>query len=246
MRCDALLREGGQVKKIRSDQGTNFIGASNELCAEVNSLSEFDSVVHEALLAKDIEWVFNTPKASHHGGIWERMVRSIRKILDALLTQQTLTDEALRTLLCEVEAVLNSRPLTYVSPDHRDPEPLSPNHLLLIGGSVPVPLGVFRSDDLYSKRRWRQVQYLADVFWSRWSKEYLPLLQRRQRCLHPDRSFAVGDVVLIYDESLPRCKWPLGRVTDVRTGSDGLVRSVKVRARGTELCRPITKLVRLC
>lgn len=87
---------------------------------------------------------------------------------------------------------------------------------------------------------------MADLFWSRWRKEYLPLLQRRQKSLQPERSLAVGDVVLVYDESLPRSRWPLGRVTEVRVGSDGLVRSVRVRARGTELWRPVTRLVLLC
>ena len=194
--------------------------------------------IRETLLSRNIDWVFNTPTASHHGGIWERMIRSIRKILDALLTEQILTEESLQTLLCEVEAILNSRPLTYVSPDHRDPEPLTPNHLLLLEGSVPVPVGVFGTGDLYARRRWRQVQYLADLFWSRWRSEYLPLLQHRQKCRYPEKSLNVGDVVLMADKELPRCRWPLGRVVETMPGRDGLVRSVKLRTRGGEVCRP--------
>ena len=174
------------------------------------------------------------------------MIRSIRKVLDGVLTQQTLTDESLRTFLCEIESVLNSRPLTVVSQDHRDPQPLCPNDLLLLGGTAPIPAGVFGAEYLYAKRRWRQVQYMTDLFWSRWRKEYLPLLQRRQKCLFPKRSLRRGDLVLLAEEGLPRCRWPLGRVLEVFEGADGLVRSVRIRARGTEFVRPVTKLVLLC
>ena len=134
-----FLARRGQVKRIRTDRGTNFTGGERELAAEVDRLMKNESVLHDAMLRRDIEWILNVPNASHHGGVWERMIRSIRKVLDSLLVQQMLTDEALRTLLCEVESVLNSRPLSSVSHDHRDPLPLSPNDLLLLGGAAPSP-----------------------------------------------------------------------------------------------------------
>ena len=241
-----FIARRGEVKKIRTDRGTNFIGARRELKEAVEELDKSDSLIQEALLHKKIEWTLNTPSASHHGGVWERLIRSVRKVLDALLLEQTLTDESLHTLFCEVEAVLNSRPLTYVSSDSRDPEPLTPNHLLLQSGKVLVPAGIFRAEDMYAKRRWRQVQYLTEIFWRRWRKEYLPLLQRRQKCLFPRRSLRVDDVVLLAEESLPRCHWPLGRVLEVFEGGDGLVRSVRIRVRGSDLVRPVTKLVLFC
>ena len=110
----------GQVKYIRSDNGTNFVGAERELRKEVENLNK--SRIHESMLKKGITWVFNAPGASHHGGVWERQIRSIRRILGALLKEQSLTDESLRTLMCEVEAVINSRPLTTVSSDPSDLE----------------------------------------------------------------------------------------------------------------------------
>ena len=236
----------GQVKRIRTDRGTNFVGGERELASAVDQLMKDEAAVHDAMLRRNIEWTFNTPNASHHGGVWERMIRSIRKVLDGVLTQQTLTDETLRTLFCEVESVLNSRPLTVVSHDHKDPQPLGPNDILLLGGTAPIPAGVFGADDLYAKRRWRQVQYMADLFWSRWRREDVLLLQRRQKWLHPEKSLAVGNIVLVADDGLARCQWPLGRVIEAREGSDGLVRSVKLRTRGTQLVRPVTKLVLLC
>ena len=169
---------------IRSDRGTNFVEASNELSAEWEHLVKDQDVIHEAMLQRKIDWIFNVPDASTHGGAWERVIRTIRKVLDALLTEQVFTEETLTTLLCEVEAIVNSRPLTYVSCDKSDPQPLTPNHLLLAGGSLSVPVGVFRAEDLYTKRRWRQAQYMADIFWSRWRKEYIPLLQQTQKALN--------------------------------------------------------------
>ena len=158
------------------------------------------------------------------------------------MKEQPLDEEGLHTLLCEAEAVINSRPITKASSDLNDLEALTPNHLLLLKVKPVLPPGVFQKDDQYANRRWRQVQYLADVFWKRWCKEYLPQLQERQRWSRPGRNFCVGDVVLIVDETSPRNSWPLGRIVETFPDSKGLVRQVKVKTKSNELCRPITKL----
>ena len=88
-----------------------------------------------------------------------------------------LDDESLQTFFCEVEAIMNSRPLTLVSPDIEDLDVLTPNHLLLMRQGPSAPSGLFEKADNYSRRRWRHVQYLADTFWRRWIREYLPTLQ---------------------------------------------------------------------
>ena len=129
--------------------------------------------------------MFNPPAASHHGGVWERLIRSTRKILGALTKGQVLDDEGLQTLLCEAESIINGRPLTKVSDDPNDLEPLKPNHLLLLRQNESLPLGLFEKNDTCSRRRWRQVQYLANVSWGRWKREYLPSLQERQKWFRP-------------------------------------------------------------
>ena len=149
-------------------------------------------------------------------------------VLNSILTQQTLDDEGLETLLCCVESIINGRPITKLSDDPSDPLPLTPNHLLLLRSGPVLPPGIFVPKDLY-KRRWRQVQYLADVFWSRWLKEYLPALQERQKWLHPQRNLQVGDLVLILHDNTPRNSRPLGLVTRTYPGADGLVRTVQLR-----------------
>ena len=161
-----FIARSGQVKEIRSDNGTNFMGAEKEFRVMISGWNQ--AKIHDTLLQKGIKWVFNPPAASHHGGVWERLIRSTRKILGALTKEQVLDDECLQTLLCEAESIINGRPLTKVSDDPNDLEPLTPNHLLLLRQNESLPPGLFEKNDTYSRRRWRQVQYLANVFWGRW------------------------------------------------------------------------------
>ena len=154
---------------------------------------------------------------------------------------QVLDDERLDTVFCEVESIVNGRPLTKVSDDPRDSEPLTPNHLLLLRAG-PGPAAVdTKKEDTYG-RRWRHVQFLADNFWKRWRKEYLATLQLRQKWIHPQKNFQEGDLVLICDESLPRKSWPLARVLRTNLGRDGLVRSVELKTQSSVLVRPVNKL----
>ena len=194
------------------------------------------------LLQKEVKWTFNPPCGSHHGGVWERMIRTVRKVLCSLTKQQTLTDESLQTLFCEVESIVNSRPITMVTYDVNDVEALTPNHMLLLNTKPQLPPTVTSDSDTYARRRWRQVQYLSDVFWSRWVKEYLPQLQARQRWVSPRRNIKVDDVVVLVDEHAPRNSWLLGRVLQTRPDRKGFVRQCEVKTRTGVFLRPVSKL----
>lgn len=139
--------------------------------------------------------------------------------LNAILNQQILDYEGLSTLLIEVESIINSRPITQVSEDPKDLEASTPSHLLLLRSEVPLTPGVFRKKDLYPKGRWRQVQYLADQFWKRWSKEYLPLLQTRSKWHQEWRNLSIGDIVLLVDNICSRNAWPLARIVETFSNS---------------------------
>ena len=150
----------GKVRELRSDQGTNFVGAKNELSA---ALKELDTApLKEFLSSRDCDWIdfnLNIPQATHMGGIPLSVLSSL------LLEHGTqLDDEALRTLMTEAEFIVNSRPLTIESPtDPLAPEPLTPNHLLTLKTQVVLPPpGKFDSPDQYSRKRRRRVQYLAN------------------------------------------------------------------------------------
>lgn len=125
----------------------------------------------------------------------------VKQILCSIL-QHTL-DDGLQTQFCEIEAISNSRPIITLSDDNHDMEPLTPNHIPLLKSSPTLPLGLFQRSDVYNRRRWRQVQYLADLFWKRWSQEYLPLLQERQRWITAKRGQQKGDILLVVDSSSP-------------------------------------------
>ena len=181
------------------------------------------------------------PAASHMGGVWERQIRTCRKILSSLMRDQVLDDERLDTLFCEVESIVNDRPITAVSDDPKDLEALTPNHLLKLGHGHPVPLRDLKQTDKYGKR-WKHVQLLLELFWKRWIREYLPTLQCRQRWIESQPNFQIGDIVLVWDDNSPRNQWPLARITKTFPGGDDLVRSVEVRTAAGSHVRPITKL----
>ena len=230
----------GYPEKLFSDNGTNLVSGDKELQRSIVEWNQ--SEIGRHLLQNNVDWHFNPPYASNMGGAWERMIRSTRTILKALANEQLLTDEKLLTLIAETERIINDRPITPVSNDLRDPAALKPSMLLLMKGNPSIPKGVFKKEDVYAKRWWKQIQYLSDVFWKRWIKEYLPALQTRQRWQRQTRNLNANDIVLVADENIPRGQWPLGRVTEVIKGRDGLVRKCVVRTRNTNVLRPITKL----
>ncbi|XP_052407932.1 uncharacterized protein LOC127953079 [Carassius gibelio] len=230
----------GQVSHLRSDNGTNFVGAERELREALASLNH--DRIDRALSRKGIKWSFNPPAGSHHGGAWERMIRMIRKILCSVLRQQTLDDEGFHTVLCETEAMLNDRSITGLSDDPNDLEALTPNHLLLLKGKPVFPPGLFDKMDVYARRRWKQTQYISDLFWKRWIREYLPLLQERQKWNQEKRNFVPGDLVMVADSTAPRGSWMLGRVLETLPDKRGLVRVVRLKTRTNIIERPITKI----
>lgn len=253
--------ERGPVRQLRSDCGTNFIGAHRELKGGLKEMNE--DKIRARLLEDNCEWIsfkFNPPSASHMGGSWERQIRTVRNILASMLEEsgRQLDDESFRTLMKEIQAIVNSRPLALNDMSSTDsPQPLTPNHLLTMKTKVLMPPpGIFLREDLYLRKRWRRVQHLANLFWERWRKEFLQGLQLRKKWTKPQRNLQKGDIVMLKDENVPRNSWRLARVQDVFPSKDCLVRKVKLaiasssldkqgrRIGGTHyLERPIHKLV---
>ena len=237
-----MISRRGMVKQMRSDRGTNLVGAEKELRRAFSEMESSPQLKQECL-KNGIQWIFNTPSASHQGGVWERQIRSVRKILAGLLqpNSRQLDDEGLRTVLCEVEAIVNSRPLTTASDDPNDLVPISPNLLLTSKPTLFPPPGNFDDDaNLYHRRRWKRVQALCEWFWHRWKREYLASLQERRKWTERKNPLKVGDIVLLKDENEHRGNWTMGRI--MRIISE---RSVLIKTRSTELERPIHKLVLL-
>ncbi|KAK7886427.1 hypothetical protein WMY93_026048 [Mugilogobius chulae] len=220
---------------LRSDRGTNFIGA----CKELN-LNSDDPDVKTYLQDNKCTWTFNPPHSSHMGGVWERMIGIARRILDALLLKTnttSLTHEMLTTLMAEVTAIMNSRPLVPISSDPESPAVLTPSMLLTQKtDSLAPPAGDFDMHDL-SNKHWKRVQGLADVFWKRWKMDYLSTLQPRRKWNTEKDNLQVGDVVLLKDPQSKRMDWPLAVVVKTLPSQDNRVRKVEVKVTRQALLR---------
>ena len=234
-----VSRRGPPIE-VHSDNGTNFKGAEAEIKIALEKWNP--DRIDNHLRKRGVKWNFNPPHASHAGGVWERMTRSIRRILRTLLGCQLVDDETLLTLKAEVEKISNDRPLTSPTSDLNDPEPLSPSKLILLRANVCYPTGESDAIHIYWSKRWKQAQYLADIFWKRWTREYLPTLQVTQKWVRPRPNLSVGDLVLNIGENSPRGRWPKGVVQEVFPDRNGNVRQVTVRTATTVLRRDVRKL----
>lgn len=235
----------GVPTEMISDNGTNFVGAANELRELVNSLDQDKIQRKTNNLFNKVQWHFNPPAGPHFGGVHEAMVKSAKVAIYSVLGQSDIRDEELITAFTGVESLLNSRPLTYQSSDHRDITPLTPNHFLhgQLGGHI-APESVDTSD-FSLKKRWRRVQQLITQVWSRWLSEYLPTLNRRPKWNEVVKDLKDGDIVLVLNKDLPRGRWPLGRIIETYPGKDGHTRVAKVQCGDKTMVRPIHKLVPL-
>ncbi len=132
------------------------------------------------------------------------MIRSVHQVLQILLKEQRLDDEGLATVMCQAENIVNSRPLTHVSEDVQDPQPSTLNHLLHFNATSVFLAGIFDEKEIYSRRRWRQVEYLSKVFWRRWCKQYVTSLQCRHNWQHACRNIKQDGIVLLLDDNVAR------------------------------------------
>ena len=223
----------GRCRLIRSDHGTNFIGAKNELEGEIDVPGIMMGIKNEECV-----WELVPPYASHFAGVWERKVGSVKRVLNVAIAQakQTfLSRDEFCTLLQEAGSIVNNTPLDEISCDPTEPFPVSPAKLLTLREDLSLKNEVYSEDDLlqYGKRRWRRCQFLADQFWQHWKRDYVSSLQDRNKWKFPERNMTEGDIVLVRSQ-VPRNQWPLAIIDKVHPGRDGLVRRVVVRLKSSE------------
>lgn len=236
----------GMCTTVYSDNALTFKRSSRDLKLMFDSLQSEETLSYFA--DHRIRWKYIVERAAWWGGFWERLVRSVKVSLRKVLGRSSLNFEELTTILNEVEAVINSRPLTFVYSEADEPEPLSPGHFLV--GRKLTALPPHRLPAATSPggqqlvRRWRYRSTIADNFWRRWRKEYL-LELRSAHLSKPTVSSGLqaGDLVLLKEDHLKRHLWKTGRITETFKGRDGLVRSCKLRLPGgAEVRRPIQLL----
>ena len=234
----------GVPSTILSDNGRNFVGAQRSL-AEAVKTPDVDSYLRE----HEIRWKFQTPLSPWKGGHFERMVSIIKASLNVSLRNKQLREEEFRTAVAEAQAVVNARPLTYLS-NEVDDEPLTPSHLLRghLIRTLPTVESVQQDTPSKSARqRYVSLVQAVSAFRERWQKEYLTALQARHYASGRSRhaSLKAGRLVLLKQADVPRYTWPLARIINIYPGEDGVIRSALVRCRGDEYLRSVEYIVPL-
>lgn len=237
----------GVPHTIHSDNAKNFVGAKNKLNELYNLVvrKDFNDFVSEKLSEQGIHWNFITPLAPHEGGLWEAAVKSVKSLLLKTSRSYHFTFEELTTMLCKIEAILNSRPLSKTCSDDVEYNVLTPNHFL-----NGTPSNLIVEDELHDipqnrLDRWQIVQQQTQYFWRQYQREYINALQQRLKWVQSAANLSIGDIVLLQDEQQPSYKWPLAKVIETYPDSEGKVRQVLVKTSNSELKRSIRKLCKI-
>lgn len=231
---DRFVSRRGRPATIYTDNGTNFQGADNQF-KKLN----WAEIETKTRLVR-IEWRFNPPSAPWWGGWWERLIRSIKDLLKRMLGHSKLNYHQMETYLCEVEAVMNGRPLTYVSEDMEDLIPLTPSMFLQDVTTTDLPeMEVLNSQGL--QKKYKEMMKLREALRERFRKEYLSQLVQRgstKKC----EEFKVGDVVLVGSDNQKRLQWPMAKIVELFPGKDNEIRVARVKTQGGFLVRPLQRL----
>ncbi|XP_062534704.1 uncharacterized protein LOC134203884 [Armigeres subalbatus] len=234
----------GRPTHMYSDNGKNFEGARNEL-RELHQLLQRERQSGEiaTICATDgIKWHMIPPKAPHFGGLWEAAVKTAKKHLRKQLGNIALSFEDMSTILAQIEACMNSRPLTPMTEIPDDLAILTPSHFLIASSLFALPETDVTMIPLNRLDHYQKLQERVQKFWYLWRTDYLHELQKEAKQSTPITAYQPGRMVILVDESLPPVRWPLARITATHPGSDGLIRVVTLRTSKGIIRRPITKI----
>ena len=231
-----------------SDNATTYLSAASEIEQLMKS-----TTVQDTLQNKGTTWQFIPKRAPWYGGFWERLIGLTKTTLKKVLGRTFVSLTDLQTIVTEIEATLNDRPLTYISADVRDPEPLTPAHLLYGRRLVMLPYSTPDDSEIKDPdygvpteanlrtRVSRHAQVLQH-FQHHWKREYLTSLREHHKTTgENEQCIKVGDVVLVHDD-VPRARWKMAVVEQLIQGRDGYVRAANIRYSEGKTNRPIAKL----
>ncbi|GFV12283.1 integrase catalytic domain-containing protein [Trichonephila clavipes] len=212
-----------------SDNGKTFVGANIEFKKLHDLVKAPDEILVSYFNDEHIDWNFIPSRSPNFGGLWESGVKSFKTHLKRVAGSSNLTLEEFITLLAEIEAVLNSRPLSPLSSDFDDFETLSPGHFLIgrpVTAIVEPQLINVKENRL---TRWQRVNWFSQQIWKVWKRNYLNNLQERSKWRFSKNNVEIGTLVLIKNESLPGTKWLTGRILEVFYGNDNKIRVVNLK-----------------
>ncbi|GFX20995.1 reverse transcriptase domain-containing protein [Trichonephila clavipes] len=187
---------GVTMQRTSREQETFLMNGTREICKS-NRIQLFSA-------EEGIEWNFIPPASPHFGGLWEANIKSMKRILLRVAKSAIMNFEELTTLMAQIEAVLNSRPLSPLSSDPNDLNPLTPGHFLTNCAISSFPEPYTASDSLSYHSRWKLIQSLRDKFWNRWSTEYLTHFQTRAKWSVQNPNLMENQLVLLKDPNTPQ------------------------------------------
>lgn len=237
-----MIATRGLPAKVTSDNGTNFVGANTELHELYNLLqsNELNTAIQDYCVVNRVEWKFIPPYSPNFGGLHEASVKLFKYHMRRSMGTAKLTYEQLQTLVKEIEAILNSRPLTPISSSPDDLQCLTPGEILI--GRPLTALPAPSITDRPPLDAWKHLEFIRCTFWKRWSKDYLRSQQQRYQWPQKMSSIKIGDMVMLVDDNLPPLYWRLGRITNFFPGEDGFIRVVQVKTAKGNTTRGITKI----
>lgn len=222
---DRFTSRRGTCSKIFSDNGTCFDGCDHQLQAIVR---QHNATAEEHCRVRSIQWTFTTPRAPHAGGVYEIAIKLVKHHVKRVIGESLFTFEEFQTILCKIEAVLNSRPLTPLTNNPNDLAVLTPGHFLIGRPLCSIPQRKFLNAQLTLIKRWDRVQQAQQSFWALWYRDYLHDKQIRPQDFRDEKKVDIGSLVLINDSNLPPLKWLVGRIIRIFPGKDGVVRAVRL------------------
>uniref|UniRef100_A0ABM0MF94 3-oxoacyl-[acyl-carrier-protein] reductase n=1 Tax=Saccoglossus kowalevskii TaxID=10224 RepID=A0ABM0MF94_SACKO len=215
------------------------------------TLGAMKKKVTRYLTIKRMQWKFIPKRAPLYGGFWERLVGITKPAIKKVLQRSFVTCDELSTIVAEIEAVLNNRPITYVSGNADDLIALTPSHLINGRPITMLPSQPVDPDELQDptfgdnqteiQRRYLRLSELIQQFWRRWISEYLPALRERHMLTGKStNTVKIGDIVLVHHDNQKRLHWNMAKVERLNYGRDGLVRSVDIKTPHGRTNRPIS------
>lgn len=237
-----FISRRGLVLNLHSDCGTNFVGAKRAVTrSAIDVQKQWNEEIAKELSEFKTTWHFNPPGAPHFGGLWEAGVKSVKYHLKRVVGETRLTYDEFETVLVQIEAILNSRPLCPISNDPNNVA-LTPAHFLIQDSLLSLPDNNLESVKTCLQDRWSMIQQLLQRFWKLWSDDYLNTLRQRKKWKNSRSNIKVDDVVIIRENNLPPNTWALGVVTEIHPGPDGLTRVVTLKSKDRVFQRPVVKL----
>lgn len=242
-----MIGRRGLPTDIFCDNGTNFVGANNKLRELKNFLfdNKHQNIITNFCCNEFINFHFIPPRAPHFGGLWEAAVKSAKGHLNRTLANTRLTFEELVTSLVEIEAILNSRPISPMSSDPSDLEALTPGHFITGSALRSLPEREVTTNNINNLKHWAQITAIKQRFWKKWAHEYINELQVRSKWSTSNSNITVGSMVLVHEDNIPSQKWLLGRLVNIIPGRDGRIRVADVKTTRGVIRRPIHKLALL-